>query len=106
MSGWSFKMLVDFDCPLCKREATILERMDRGRGHLIFENIAAANFEASMYGKTQDEVMGSIHGVLPDGSVVHGMEVFRRAYTAVGYGWLLAPTAWPGLRCISDTAYR
>jgi predicted DCC family thiol-disulfide oxidoreductase YuxK len=38
--------------------------------------------------------------------VVEGVEVFRRAYAAVGLGWLLAPTRWPGLRRASDAAYR
>jgi predicted DCC family thiol-disulfide oxidoreductase YuxK len=43
--------------------------------------------------------------VLADGSVVEGLEVFRRAYRAVGLGWLLAPTGWIGLRRIADWAY-
>jgi len=46
-----------------------------------------------------------ISQVLPDGSLVKGMEVFRRAYDAVGLGWLLAPTNWPVLRSISDAGY-
>jgi predicted DCC family thiol-disulfide oxidoreductase YuxK len=50
--------------------------------------------------------MVRIHGVLPDGRVVEGLEVFRRAYAAVGLGWLLAPTRWPLLREISETSYR
>jgi predicted DCC family thiol-disulfide oxidoreductase YuxK len=41
----------------------------------------------------------------PDGSLVRGMEVFRRAYDAVGLGWLLAPTRWPILRSIFDAGY-
>ena len=50
--------------------------------------------------------MGRIHGVLPSGAVVEGVEVFRRAYAAVGYGWLLAWTRWPVLRALADAAYR
>ncbi len=34
------------------------------------------------------------------------MEVFRRAYGAVGLGWLPAPSRWPGLRQLFDAAYR
>ena len=29
----------------------------------------------------------------------------RRLYAAAGLGWLLAPTAWPGLRRLADWAY-
>jgi predicted DCC family thiol-disulfide oxidoreductase YuxK len=50
--------------------------------------------------------MGRIHAALPDGRVVEGMAVFRRAYGAVGLGWLLAPSRWPGLRRVFDAAYR
>ena len=49
--------------------------------------------------------MGQIHGVLPSGTVIKGMAVFRRAYDAVGLGWLLAPTNWPILRRLSDACY-
>jgi len=34
------------------------------------------------------------------------MEVFRRAYGAVGLGWLLAPSRWPLLGRLFDAAYR
>jgi predicted DCC family thiol-disulfide oxidoreductase YuxK len=44
--------------------------------------------------------------VLPDGTLVEGVEVFRRAYAAVGLGWLVAPTRWPLLRPLADAAYR
>jgi predicted DCC family thiol-disulfide oxidoreductase YuxK len=46
------------------------------------------------------------HGVLPAGTVIESVEVFRRAYAAVGLGWLMAPTRWPGLRRLADLAYR
>jgi len=50
--------------------------------------------------------MARIHGVLPDGTRIVGVEVFRRAYAAVGLGWLVAPTRWPLLRPLADAAYR
>jgi len=50
--------------------------------------------------------MARIHGVLPDGSIVEGVEVFRRAYAAVGLGWLVAPTRWPGLRWLAEWSYQ
>lgn len=31
-----------------------------------------------------------IHAVLPDGSTVKGVEVFRRVYDAIGLGWVYA----------------
>jgi predicted DCC family thiol-disulfide oxidoreductase YuxK len=97
MNGpWQIRVLYDGDCPLCSREIRFLERRDRGRGRIQFEDIA----------HPAREVVARIHGVLPDGSVVEGVEVFRQAYTAVGLGWLMAPTRWPGLRRVADLAYR
>lgn len=103
---WQIRVLIDGNCPLCSREQRLLERLDRGRGRIAFEDISAPSFDASASGRTAAEVRDRIHGVLPDGTVVEGVEVFRRAYAAVGFGWLLAPTRWPGLRTLADAAYR
>lgn len=106
MPDWRIKMLFDGDCPLCTREVEMLRRRDRGRGRIVFEDIAADDFEPARYGLDAETLMARIHGVLPDGRVIEGVEVFRRAYAAVGLGWLWAPTRWPGLRRLSDAAYR
>jgi predicted DCC family thiol-disulfide oxidoreductase YuxK len=50
--------------------------------------------------------MARIHAVLPGGRVIEGLEVFRLAYAAVGLGWLLAPSRWPGVGRLFDAAYR
>lgn len=100
------KVLYDGDCPLCSREIGFLEKRDKGRGRIAFEDITEPSFDPGVYGLDAEQVMARIHGVLPDGSVVEGVEVFRRAYGAVGLGWLVAPTRWPGLRGLFDIAYR
>jgi predicted DCC family thiol-disulfide oxidoreductase YuxK len=69
-------------------------------------DIADPSFDPSVYGRSLEQLMGTIHGVGPDGVLVSGVEVFRRAYAAVGLGWLLAPTGWPVLRPLFDLAYR
>jgi predicted DCC family thiol-disulfide oxidoreductase YuxK len=104
-AGWELEILYDGDCPLCSREIAGLRRLDR-KGRLSFVDIAPSGFDPSRYGLDRAAVMGRIHAVLPDGRMVEGMEVFRRAYGAVGLGWLLAPSRWPGLRRVFDAAYR
>jgi predicted DCC family thiol-disulfide oxidoreductase YuxK len=106
MAGSEITLLIDGACPLCRREARFLRRLDRGRGRIAFEDISAEGFEPSRHGLLREAVNEQIHGVLPTGRVVRGMEVFRRAYRAVGLGWLLLPTSWPLLRPLSDRAYR
>jgi predicted DCC family thiol-disulfide oxidoreductase YuxK len=69
------------------------------------EDISAPAFDAARYGLDPADLEARLHGVLPDGSIVEGVEVLARAYEAVGWGWLVAPARWPGLRWLLDRAY-
>jgi predicted DCC family thiol-disulfide oxidoreductase YuxK len=75
-SSWRIRVLYDGDCPLCVREAAFLARRDAGRGRLQLEDIAAEGFDPRVYGLDERRVMARIHGVLPGGEVVEGVEVF------------------------------
>ncbi|MEM7622937.1 MAG: DUF393 domain-containing protein [Planctomycetota bacterium] len=101
-----FTVLIDNECPLCKKEGELLLWLDKGRGRLALVDITEPEFDAAEYGTTFEHVMGTIHGVTEKGGLVTGMEVFRRAYAAVGWGWLWAPTGWPGIKAICDAGYR
>lgn len=100
---WQIKIFYDGACPLCSKEMRFLMRKNK-YGKLAFEDTASANFDPKKYGITSDPNR-VIHAVLPDGKIVTGVEVFRRAYCGVGLGWLLAPTAWPLLKPIFDALY-
>jgi predicted DCC family thiol-disulfide oxidoreductase YuxK len=104
--GPDITLLIDGECPLCRHEANLMRRLDKGRGRLALVDIADPAFDPAAYGRSMDDVMGTIHAALPDGSLVTGMEAFRRSYAAVGLGWLLAPTGWPVFRPVFDAAYR
>ena len=102
--SWAVQVFFDGECPLCMREIRMLRRLDR-RSRIRFTDIAAPDFDASAYGTDQPTLMGSIHGRLPSGEWIHGVEVFRRLYAAVGLGWLVALTRLPGLSHLLDAAY-
>jgi len=106
MSKWQLRVLIDGACPLCRREADLWRRLDRGRGRIVLEDISSGDFDPACYGLTDEQALRQIHGILPSGHVIRGMEVFRQAYGAVGWGWLVGPTAWPILRPLFDRAYR
>jgi len=107
MDDRPIRLLYDGACPLCSREVRWLKRRAERRGAaLSFEDINGPDFDAERYGLTAQAVRDQMRGVLPDGTVVTGLEVFRRAYAAVGLGWLVAWTAWPGLRPVADLGYR
>jgi predicted DCC family thiol-disulfide oxidoreductase YuxK len=104
--SWSINLLYDGACPICSREVALLQKLDRGKGRIRFEDIAGLRPGERAHGRDRETLLDRIHGVLPDGEVIEGVEVFRRAYAAVGLGWLLAPTRWPLLRRVADAGYR
>ena len=106
MEAWRFKVLYDGECPFCRLEARWLGHLGRRAGGLLVEDIAEPDFDPTRYGTTLPDLMGTLHGVFPDGRKTKGMETFRQAYKAVGLGWLLAPTGWPVLRPFVDFLYR
>lgn len=105
MSHAPLRIYYDGLCPICCRGAAKLRRLDRGRGRLILIDFTDQAFDPESVSASPDELVGSIHAQLPDGRLIRGMEVFRHAHSALGRGWLLAPTGWPGLRPICDQLY-
>ncbi len=98
------ELFYDGGCPLCRREINMLRRMDR-QNLILFSNIADSQFDFKSRGKTFDQLMSQVHAQLSDGTWITGVEVFRRLYTAVGYGWLVLPTRLPGVSRIFDILY-
>ena len=103
-SAWTVEVFHDGDCPLCEREISMLRRLDRHR-RIRFTDIAAPGFDPRPLGRTMDELMERIHGRLPDGTWLEGVEVFRRLYAAVGFGPLVALTRLPLIRQLLDLGY-
>jgi predicted DCC family thiol-disulfide oxidoreductase YuxK len=105
-SNWKIKLLYDGECPLCMREVNFLQKRDAGRGLVAFVDIAADDYTAEANGGVDFETaMGRIHAVLPDGTVIQKVEVFRRVYEALGMGWIYAITKLPIIGWLADALY-
>jgi predicted DCC family thiol-disulfide oxidoreductase YuxK len=103
---WKIKLLYDGECPLCVREVNFLQKRDAGRGVVAFVDIAGDDYDPAANGGVDFETaMGRIHAVLPDGTVIQNVEVFRRVYEILGMGWVYAITKVPGLGAIADGLY-
>jgi predicted DCC family thiol-disulfide oxidoreductase YuxK len=76
---WRIKLLYDGNRPLCSREIRFLERRDRGRMRIQSEDIADPSFDPGVWGPDDHRVVARILGVLPNGAVIEGVEVFRQA---------------------------
>lgn len=100
-----FEVFFDGDCPLCLREINMLRRLDR-KSRILFTDIAAEGFDPADTGLTFDDLMARIHGRMPGGEIVEGVEVFRQLYGAVGMGPVIPLTRLPGVSHALDASYR
>jgi len=105
MNDFDIQVFYDGACPLCTREMKMLARRDR-RGRIRFTDIAAAGFDAAIYGLSWTALMERIHGRLPDGTIVEDVEVFRRLYAAIGFARLVRVSRAPGISQLLGLAYR
>ncbi|QIR37589.1 DUF393 domain-containing protein [Tolypothrix sp. PCC 7910] len=104
--SWQIELLYDGDCPLCMREVNFLQKRDAGRGLVNFVDIADDNYNPKVHGGVDYETaMGRIHAVLPDGTLVKNVEVFRRIYEILGMGWVYSLTKLPLIGAIADFLY-
>ncbi len=103
---WEIKLLYDGECPLCLREVNFLQKRDAGRGKVAFVDIAADDYNPEENaGIDFETAMGRIHAILPDGTIIKNVEVFRRVYEALGMGWVYAITKLPILGAIANFIY-
>jgi len=94
----------DGNCPLCMREIRFLRSRDR-QGRIRFTDIAGPDFDPAETGRELHELMARIHGRLPDGTLVEGVEVFRRLYEAVGFETLVRFSRFPVVSALAELAY-
>ena len=105
--NWQIKLLYDGECPLCVREVNFLTQKDAGRGIVKFVDIASLDYDPQENaGIDFATAMGTIHAILPDGTVIKNIEVFRQVYERLGMGWIYAVTKIPIVGAIADLVYK
>ncbi|MCU0566252.1 MAG: DUF393 domain-containing protein [Oculatellaceae cyanobacterium Prado106] len=104
--SWKIKLLYDGQCPLCLREVNFLRKRDNGRGLVSFVDITTDDYQAEDHGGVSFEAaMGRIHAVLPDGTVIQNVAVFRQVYEVLGMGWVYAMTKLGWVEAIANFLY-
>lgn len=106
INSWKIKLLYDGECPLCLREVNFLKKRDNQRGLILFVDIAANDYNPAENANIDFRTaMGRIHAILPDGSVIQNLEVFRQIYDLLGIGWVYAITRLPVIGKLADMLY-
>ncbi|KAE9453795.1 hypothetical protein C3L33_14329, partial [Rhododendron williamsianum] len=73
--NWKVKMLYDGECPLCMREVNMLRERDKQYGAIKFVDISSDEYSPKEnQGLDYETVMGRIHAILSDGTVVTDVE--------------------------------
>ncbi|MDZ4820881.1 MAG: DUF393 domain-containing protein [Planctomycetota bacterium] len=103
-SAHEVEVFYDGACPLCLREIKLLRRWDR-KGSIRFTDIDSPTFDGEAVGKSYKDLMAQMHGRLPAGEWIQGVEVFRRMYAAVGFRRLVAVSRLPLISQILQLGY-
>jgi predicted DCC family thiol-disulfide oxidoreductase YuxK len=91
-------------CPLCLTEMNKLEELDK-KGALAFVDIQSSLFSDSYPHLSWQQLDARIHGQLPDGRLLSGLDVTYLAWKLVGKGWVYAPLRWPIIAWFADGCY-
>ena len=101
----SFEVFFDGGCPLCAKEIDFIRWLDK-KNVLIFTDIDADEFNPEQEtGLDFETLMASIHGRLADGTIIHGVEVFRQLYGRTSLKWVIPVTRLPGITQLLDVIY-
>ena len=104
--SWKIQLLYDGECPLCLREVNFLRKQDRGRGLIDFVDVMNLDYVPEDHaGISFAAAMGRIHAIQSDGTVLEGVEVFRKIYSLLGLGWIYAATRWPLIKPLVEMLY-
>ncbi|MCV2884687.1 DUF393 domain-containing protein [Aestuariibacter sp. AA17] len=98
------KIFYDGLCPLCQAEMNALKKRDTHNA-LQTVDIQSPDFVQAYPQLDWQALNARIHAMLPDGTVVTGLDATHIAWKAVGRGWLYAPLRWPVIRWFADAAY-
>lgn len=97
-------LFYDGGCPLCVREMRHLRALDKQQ-RLQFENIWQADFSERFPDIDVTEANRILHGRMPNGEMIYGLDVTHAAWSAVDRGWLTAALRWPIIRWFADKGY-
>ena len=84
---WPLTVYYDGACPICRREISLMRRLDR-TGRLQLIDFATPGFSEQECGLSCKRLSAVIHARWADGRVIEGVDVFRAMWTAVGWGGL------------------
>lgn len=97
-------LFYDGSCPLCTKEIVLLEKYDKSK-EIQFEDITSDNFSERFTHIDLTKADAIIHGQLPNGEVITGMDVTFLAWEIVNRNKWLRLFKLPLIRTVTDWSY-
>mmetsp|Transcript_30064 Transcript_30064/g.41281 ORF Transcript_30064/g.41281 Transcript_30064/m.41281 type:complete len:202 (+) Transcript_30064:46-651(+) len=98
-------LLYDSECPICALEVEFLKKRDF-ENRIRFTDLSSPDYNSADHGNVKfSDGMKKIRAVLPDNTVITGVEVFRQIYSAIGLGWVFHATNLPIIGKAADAIY-
>lgn len=99
------ELLYDGDCPICKQEICMLQKMDR-HSQIKYVNIAAREYAAKEHGGVDyDTAMAQMHAIDGKGNLLTGLSAFAALYAKSGMTMLSTFLRIPFVRSLLTPAY-
>ena len=105
VSEGKIDLLYDSDCPICALEVEFLKKRDI-HNKIRFTDLSSPDYNAADHGNVLFvDGMRKLRAVMPDKTVITGVEVFRQTYNAIGLGWVFQFTNIPIIGKAADVLY-
>jgi len=99
------RIFYDGLCPLCTLEINHLRRLDQA-GRLDLQDIHQPDFEQRFPHIDKAAADQLLHGELPGGELIFGLDTTCLAWQIVGKGHWFAFLRWPVIKPLADLGYR
>lgn len=105
VSDGKIDLLYDSECPICALEVEFLKKRDI-HNKITFTDLSSPDYNAADHGNVLfADGMRKLRAVMPDKTVITGVEVFRQTYNAIGLGWVFQFTNIPVIGKAADVLY-
>jgi predicted DCC family thiol-disulfide oxidoreductase YuxK len=93
----------DGNCPLCRKEITLLERLKDDR--LSLQDVHTSGVVDSEAAPDKLDMLRILHLQKESGEWLKGLDANVAAWQHTRLGWLFSILRWPGIRSIADQVY-
>lgn len=105
-SSGSVRVLYDGECPICVKEISLLQFLQRNRAEKVdFVDISLPEYDGTKYGVSYEIAMEEMTVIDTNNKIHRGVPAFTVMYSAVGLGWLGRFISLPLIRPVMDRAY-